>query len=678
MPVIACTSCGHKWLLKADRLGQRVKCPKCKARVQTEAPPKRKLPVAAIIAAAVGVLVLMTGAILTAVFLFGGGQQRLGGGGDEAALDITRAAKAVKAGESPAGSPFDPARGDTGPWKVQPQAVEPAKDQLSLFAWPIDLEPVALYPTEILFGDTASRKAAVLVSRSPNSTVMKNMPLRWVRYDLTKREPSNEVKLSPYWSDEAPNDDRHIHVSPWYAALSPDGERLLVHLDKKPYRFHVWSGDGKKLPEFQLPDENTAATWLAFLTNDHAAVRAGATFFVCDVTSGKVVRSFDAAGGPPFALSPDRKLLALKRDRQFMFLDVTDGSLLGSVTPPMVADGMRGWEAEPGEGAAFSLDGSHFATCTPISNPLGYNLNVVNWDMKTGQPVETTFVSTNRHLGCHVTWCGPRQVLLGEANKGPQYYLDLDFPPSRKPQWEYYPTGPRATRAPDGRIWEVAGIGEADPQMAKERFDLVKTALGDSPHVKLFEKQKLVFSAYTVPHEDTKNRIEAYKTATKLRSRPVRIVAGGKDAAFTRRAAEAMADSLAAVGCKVSPQETTTARLTLSGVENRQVEKRSPTGALAMVELVPGKAMDVKIEILDPEKKLLWGGQFLHGVPDSRGDATEVLKTEVLQRIRQLISGRSEGKMGEDLPRIFVGSLVGIDGVFAPIPREEEISNRGR
>jgi hypothetical protein len=283
------------------------------------------------------------------------------------------------------------------------------------------------------------------------------------------------------------------------------------------------------------------------------------------------------------------------------------------------------------------------------------------WDVATGKPLDAGDHPVGG-LPDHVQWCGPRQILLGGTR-----LIDLDLG-LVVGAGGYRPVAEAlvAPTTPDGRLWFMPLCRRPyQPKLITN----VLAVLKESRHRDAVEKSGLVLAAFSLPPE-AKTRIEAHKTAATLSRMTVRVEVQDEDRAFRRQAGEALADALAAIGCRVSPRTEGVARLTISPTKSDRVQKlASGQPGFRVVELVPGKVVGAKVEVLDGGGAVRWSAVFDETEPDSTPNAAAVARKKIVDRLGRMLAGRGEAGAGT-LPPLDVAIDLGIDGLPPEPPRK--------
>jgi hypothetical protein len=255
----------------------------------------------------------------------------------------------------------------------------------------------------------------------------------------------------------------------------------------------------------------------------------------------------------------------------------------------------------------------------------------------------------------YLHWCGPRQLLLGSA-----FLIDLDLGLTVVAgRYRAFDSAVLAQTSPDGRLWYLRFC---KPAYQPDRIKAVLPALQESRHLAAVEKTGLVLAACSVPAE-IKNRIDAHCSAATLSKMTVRVDVAADESGFRRQAGEALADALASIGCRVAPSATSVARLVISPAKSDLVEKLSSgTPGFKTYELVPGKILEAKLEILDQQGGVHWSVSFNESEPDATADALGVVRKKLITRLGRILAGRSS----ETLPPLDHPTNVGIDGISLP------------
>jgi hypothetical protein len=445
--------------------------------------------------------------------------------------------------------------------------------------------------------------------------------------------------------------------------LSPSGDRLAIQTGDNPPRVHVWDADGKRVARLKpinpnLVEPESLINWFGFLDDMRMLTLEDGRLHLRDLGTGQATYKVDGPFRGPVVLSPKRTWAAAFDGTAFVFVRTADG-VIGGRTP---LPGLKAGEFVATVHGAFSPDGTRFVATRPASAPMGVFRCLSVWDVATGKPTDAGDYQVPGGLREHVQWCGPRQVLLGGER-----LIDLDLAQSA---WDYTARdreGCAALTTPDGRFWYV-------PNLHRPReLDGVLELLKESRNREQVQKSAYALAAWTLPHAEAKSRIEAHQNARKLGQMELRVVVKQDDPAFRQQAGEALADSLAAVGCRISPQAGGVARLTVGTVKSDRVGRTYPIGPSGpRIEYVPGKSVEAKLEVLDQQGVQRWSTTIRGDAPDSATSPEAAARTNLLANLRLVIAGNKRDLTGSTgLPGLDSSSELGIDGLPDPPPWDQ-------
>ena len=591
-----------------------------------------------------GGLLVLVGVIIGSWLLFSGGKkQPLGQEDDpEGALDITREPASVRAQRSVVGLDISlPVAAAPDPWTVTPDAVKPAEGMRSLLAWPVADELVR--PHALLFARADVAQAAVL-SPTPK-------PKTWIRYDLKAIDPIGQVDLGDY--AEAPDMSGRVREIQFLADLSPTGERLAMQPVDNPPRLIVWSSDGKRVASLKPPDVAVPPTWFGFVDDERLLVLMNGKLQLRDINTGKVAYTVEGKFRGSPVLSAGRTWVAAFDGTAFVWVRTADGKVCGRTPTPELKAKAGQFHGEAT--CAFSPDGTLFLASRTTSGAMGFFRCLSVWDVATGKPIDSSDHSVGGGLPESLQWCGPRQILLGGAR-----LIDLDLGlATGAGGYRTRDAGVVARTTPDGRFWYMPSCKR--PYVPND-IDSVLLLLKDSKHRDAVAKSGFVLAAFSLP-ETAKARIDAHKHAATLGKMSVRVHVQNDDRGYRRQAGEALADALAAVGCRVSPQAEGAARLTISPVKSDLVRKLAAgIPGFRAEEFVPGKIVAAKLEVLDGSGAVRLSLAFDESEPDTTADMESVVRKKVLDRLGRLLGGQRDAGAGT-LPPLDVAEDLGIDGV---------------
>jgi hypothetical protein len=568
----------------------------------------------------------------------------------EPALDISRDPVALRQRKAAIGLDISaPAEPSPDKWTVTPDKIKPVEGIRSVFAWP-EADPL-VRPHALLLTPVDVARAAVTFPQKPR-------PTTWLRYDLKAVDPIGRVDLGDYrpTPDDPPES---LEKNPENLIdLSPTGDRLAIQTTDNPPRVHVWDAEGKRVAKLKPTDAKAPITWIGFIDDSRMLTLEGERLRLRDLGTGQVTYIVKGTFRAPVVLSPRRTWAAAFDGTAFVWLRTADG-VIGGRTPLPALKPQAGEFVGTVHGA-FSPDGTRFVASRSAHGPMGFFRCLSVWDVATGKPTDAGDYQVPSGLPEPVQWCGPRQILLGGWRMA-----DLDL---AQTVWEYTPrdlNGCAALSTPDARFWYLPNLRR--PHEVEGVLELLK----ESKFHEQVEKSGYVLAAWTLPHAEAKARIEAHRNARLLGHMELRIVVQHDDAAFSRKAGDAVADSLSALGSRISPTAAGVARLTIRPVKNGKVEKSVGLPG-RVVTLVPGKIIETKLEILDQQKTQRWAVTLNGEAPDSAANPEAAARTNLLANLRLVIAGNKSTVTGTTgLPSLDTGSELGIDGLPDPPPRDQ-------
>jgi len=289
-------------------------------------------------------------------------------------------------------------------------------------------------------------------------------------------------------------------VEPQQMDLSPDGSRLAIFnqsVDKGQLlrRVSVWSlPDGKPIVQDWSPyaDEADFAKrreliWIYLLSADRMlTISREGQFDVWDVATRKNVASVPPiANGlslstnlfghtaTSFAISPDRKMLAVFDKTGYSLFDAATGKNVGK-TMPMLEDGMAAnlW------GVSFSPDGKTLASYYYRHNGGQSEALLTHWSLPDGKRISQAVLPKDAHLSGGVAFWGPSHVLLWNGLITDAKVYNLAKGDSSR-QCSLRNQGKCVAQSQDGRLWfataqTIGGIAELTsvelPQQDLARF----------------------------------------------------------------------------------------------------------------------------------------------------------------------------------------------------------------
>jgi hypothetical protein len=485
-------------------------------------------------------------------------------------------------------------------------------------------------------------------------------PTTWLRYDLKSPDPIGRVDLGDYrpTKDDPPaRGDRIFRGTPFLIDLSPSGDRLAIQPTYNPPRVHVWDAEGKRAAKLKPVKPAEPVTWFGFIDDARALTLEAGRLRLRELGSGEVKYTVDGKFVGQVVLSPKRAWAAAFDGTAFVWVRTADGVVGGRTPLPT----LRAGEFVGTVYGAFSPDGTRFLASRPATAPMGHFRCLSVWNVADGKPTEAGDYQVPNGLREHVQRCGPRQVLLGGARM-----IDLDL---AEYVWEYTPrdrNGCTALSIPDGRFWYVPNCRR--PQEIASALELLK----DSRYREQVEKSGYVVTAWTMPHAEARTRIDAHRNARVLGQLELRVAVRHDDPAFCRQAGEVLADSLAAVGSRVSPKAAGLARLTVGAAKDGQVEEFAGNLGGRQVRYVPGKVVEAKLEVFDQSKTSRWAVTFRGEAKNSATSPAATAQKKMLDNLRRVIAGGKSTVAGTDrLPSLRTWSELGIDGLPDPPPGDQ-------
>jgi predicted Zn finger-like uncharacterized protein len=530
MPVkTACPGCRTPYTLADKQRGKTVRCKQCKeaftvsdtaeAAIRAEAvpagPPRRRgetapLPLPArpgplprrrpaarpegppknnallwILLASGGGLALLVGLIITVLLIANSSTEEQGPVVPHAPPFPGRGPNPMAPGANVPGMPNLPGR-NPPPAVPNPQPAQaPGLIQASAMRFPI--EPVDSQIQDLLFAPQARQVGCYYQDKA----FRKRLGL----YDVATGRPRGVIDLG--------NSAAAGHLD-----LSPDGTRV-AQAENVPFKGNtitVWSApDGKVLLEKWEPyphqqpgiDPNRELLWFALLDRDRLlTVARNGQYDLWDLTQKRNLYSIPADMGRPrflsydyfarrphnFALSMDRKTLALSNKNGYDLIDTATGRLLRS-TQGLEFKGRVGNEWS----VAFSPDGNQLAAKLNVHEvgrrQHGY---VVVWEVATGQqkalwPVSETDLNANGPL----LWWGTGHLILCDSIRTEGRVFSLaDGKYRRICQRSGF--GKVAGSSPDGRLWyatSLVGLQRADVSAVEAPEGLLRAALPQGPQL---------------------------------------------------------------------------------------------------------------------------------------------------------------------------------------------------
>jgi hypothetical protein len=579
-------------------------------------------------------------------------------------LDITRESVPVRSQLATTGRDLSqPVAADPGPWAVMPDSVSPATGLRSVFAWP-ENDP-ALLPAVVLFGRPDAARAAILAP-GPDPSVCH-------LYDLRAVDPIKRIALVDPDANNAYGKIVHL-----LADLSPGGDRLALQRSTidpfsrfanrsrgrddprglpptaTPFRLQVYSADGKPPTRVDLA---TPATWLGLIDDQRLLLLlSDGQLRLHDLATGQTSYTVNGTYRAPVVLSPGRAWAAAFDGNAFVWIHTNDGKIAGRTPTPTLRTGEFRGDAR----GAFSFDGKLFATSRTASGAMGMFRCLSVWDVSTGKPLEAGDHQVSGGLPEHLLWCGPRQILLGSTR-----LIDLDLGlHTGAGSYRLLDGNFAAPTSPDGRFWYLA---HAKPPYQPDRLKAVLPALQGSKHLEAVEKTGFVLAAFSLPDE-VKTRIATHRNAVTLSKMTVRVEVTADDPTFRRQVGETLADALASIGCRVTPTAISVARLVISPTKSDQVQKLTPgQPGFRVYELVPGKILEAKLDVLDDKGIVRWSVAFDETEPDSTPNPVAAVRRDLTDRLKRILAGRTEAG-GAALPPLDTPTNVGIDGLTLPPP----------
>jgi hypothetical protein len=223
-------------------------------------------------------------------------------------------------------------------------------------------------------------------------------------------------------------------VEPQQMDLSPDGSRLAVFtqsVDKGRLvrSVGVWSlPDGKPLVQNWTPYPNEAdfakqreLNWVYLLSAERIlTISSQGQFDVWDLATQKNVasvppiannlslsRNLSGRTAVSFAISPDRKTLAIHDKVGYSLFDTATGKSIGKTTP-MLEAGMATnlW------GVAFSPDGKTLASYYHRYHGNQTDVLLTHWSLPDGKQLSQAALPKDAHLNGGLAFWGPSHVLL--------------------------------------------------------------------------------------------------------------------------------------------------------------------------------------------------------------------------------------------------------------------------
>jgi WD40 repeat protein len=267
-------------------------------------------------------------------------------------------------------------------------------------------------------------------------------------------------------------------LSAGYVDVSLDAGRVArIHsVPGQGSALNVWSlPDGKLLaekwnpyprekdPRRALENLTRELIWCAFLDRDRLlTVARNGQYDLWNVAERNGIYTVPAAPGRPrileydffahrpknFALSHDRKTLALSNKNGFDLIDTATGRLLRS-TPPLNVKGRPGNEWS----LAFSPDGAQLAAKLNLFEADNRQHEyVLVWDVATGRQKALWPVEQNFNANGPIVWWGARHVVLNNGIRTEGHVFSLADGRFRSVV-QRSGFGKLAGNSPDGQLW---------------------------------------------------------------------------------------------------------------------------------------------------------------------------------------------------------------------------------
>jgi hypothetical protein len=504
----------------------------------------------------------------------------------------------------------------------------------------------------VLFANPSAAQAAVIIAQpalkaDPKTVVnIPIFPIEWVQVDLKAGRVLNQISLGN--SRGAPMIN---------SALSPSGDRLAIVVPTADGSLQIWDKSGKKIAEWKevgFPGLTTeprtgwvpGQEWLAFLDDQRVVVSCKGKLLVVDPSANKLAYSIGEGLKPPFVLSPNRKWFgAIQEKGRFQCFNTKDGTLAGEINLPSHPSAI-----------GFSPDG------TSLAMTFGSQLAI--WDLATGKPKATweTPVGVRYRIDRpEINWFGTNHLMVGNRVFDPENNITLC-------EFDDRPVRVAWTNSPDGRLWSAGnfkallGGGDRDKKVIP------------GPIVDAGLKDKNLLGAYSMPHQDAKNRWQAATSGIILRpEEPLRIeVVGGCSKEAKQLLADTAAEEMTKNGKAVDPSAKIGFRVELS--KPKKVEKvRTSNSGVQYIGPVPKSEIkevyeiDARIFFINTEKEIV----------TTRGPAGWTMHTAITEPDYEKIICKGIGKQigmhtrpeagyfnskGEDVGLPIMANI-GIDGV---------------
>jgi hypothetical protein len=265
--------------------------------------------------------------------------------------------------------------------------------------------------------------------------------LMWNRVDLASGTAEPPIEL---WPSLLPAG--RVPVAGFgglVADHTADGSKIAVRDEANPGRLDVWDRSGKRLFGFVPYGPETPIEAIAWTADNRLMTRGGGKITGWEFPGPKAVFELIGYVGA-YALSPNRKWIALQYEKNLDVFDTATGKPLGR------ADRANP-DGKPWQGFAISRDGTQLAAvelARAAWNGMPGMWQLATWDLRTGktQDAGRVFAGYSAKGAENPMWLGPRLLLAGGD------VVDLDAkvavatiglePPTPLP-------------SPDGRYWGV-------------------------------------------------------------------------------------------------------------------------------------------------------------------------------------------------------------------------------
>jgi hypothetical protein len=291
--------------------------------------------------------------------------------------------------------------------------------------------------------------------------------LMWNRVDLASGRAAPPIELWP--SLLPPGRVPVAGFGNLVADHTADGSMIAARDEANPGRVDIWDQNGKRLFGFLPYGPDTPIEAIIWTADNRLITRGGGKVTGWEIPGPKAVFELMGYVGP-FALSPNRKWIALQYEKNLDVFDSATGKPLGRADRSNA--GGRPWQ-----GFAVSKDGTQVAAAE-LARQGGSELPAIwayaVWDVRTGKTQEAgrIFSGFAPKTPDNPMWVGSRLLLSGGD------VIDLD---AKAVTATLGLSPPTPLASPDGRYWGARSDHAAVfPNQRMPLETIVATGLGDA------------------------------------------------------------------------------------------------------------------------------------------------------------------------------------------------------